>query len=95
MYPENIEELFNMVPIGTPVRIINEPYKVGTENGKLFLEAHIPLQEEQIADAGNLSPLINAVSTTAGTKPADIHWDKAIGLAKEPPGVPLQIGEVG
>ncbi len=46
MYPEDIERLFPMVPVGTPVRLIDQPVKVGRLNGALLLEAHEPLEED-------------------------------------------------
>src|SRR3990167_2340415 len=45
MYPDDIEALFNAVPVGTPVRIVNEWYKLGWRNGYLYIEIHEPLQE--------------------------------------------------
>lgn len=47
MYPENIEELFHQVPVGTEVRIINQPIKVGWFAGSLFLEAHAPFEDDR------------------------------------------------
>ncbi len=46
MYPEDIEALFPQVPVGTPVRIINEPVKTAFVNGELLLEAHPPVDAE-------------------------------------------------
>jgi L,D-transpeptidase ErfK/SrfK len=46
MYPEDIEELFSFVDLGTSVKIINKPYKVGKHNGKAYIEAHKPLSGE-------------------------------------------------
>ncbi|MQT58219.1 L,D-transpeptidase family protein [Pseudomonas sp. FSL R10-0399] len=43
MLNKNVLELAKMVPVGTPVRIINEPYKLGVSGGKVFLEVHEPL----------------------------------------------------
>lgn len=40
MYAEDIEDLYQRVRVGTPVRIINEPIKLGLHDGKIFLEAH-------------------------------------------------------
>jgi L,D-transpeptidase ErfK/SrfK len=42
LYPEDIERLFELVPIGTTVRIIYEPIKVGWRDGALFIEIHAP-----------------------------------------------------
>lgn len=44
MYPENAVTLFRMVPVGTPVRIIDAPYRVGQRSGlRLYLERFKPL----------------------------------------------------
>lgn len=47
MYPEDIEMLFDEVPVGTPVQIVNQPVKVGWLDGTLFLEVHPPLAEDR------------------------------------------------
>jgi len=33
------------VPVGTKVRILNDPYKFGVSGGKVYLEAHTPLDD--------------------------------------------------
>jgi L,D-transpeptidase ErfK/SrfK len=40
MYPEDIEWLFRMVPIGTPVTVVDQPVKLGWKDGELYLEVH-------------------------------------------------------
>lgn len=40
MTPEDIEYLFEFVAVGTPVRIINEPVKIGHINGNTYIEVH-------------------------------------------------------
>ena len=47
MLPEDVAWLFERIPVGTPVRIVNQPVKVGWEEGRLFLEVHPPLEEDQ------------------------------------------------
>jgi L,D-transpeptidase ErfK/SrfK len=47
MYPEDIEALYNSVPIGTPVYIVKQPVKVGWLNNVLYIEAHPDLEGEQ------------------------------------------------
>ena len=46
LYPEDIETLFPQVRLQTPVRIINQPYKVGRHGDQLYLEAHPYLEED-------------------------------------------------
>ncbi|MBP8830614.1 MAG: L,D-transpeptidase family protein [Desulfobacter sp.] len=40
LYPEDIRELYSAVSLGTQVRIIYEPIKIGYIGKKIFLEAH-------------------------------------------------------
>ncbi|MCK9535532.1 MAG: L,D-transpeptidase family protein [Pseudomonas sp.] len=46
MLNHNVLELASLVPVGEKVRIINEPYKFGIAQGKLYLEAHTPLSDD-------------------------------------------------
>jgi L,D-transpeptidase ErfK/SrfK len=47
LYPEDIEYLFGQVSIGTPVRIVNQPYLFGWLDTELYFEAHAPLDEDE------------------------------------------------
>lgn len=47
MYPEDIEQLFNLVPINTTVAFIDQPIKFGWSGAKLFMEIHKPPSEEE------------------------------------------------
>ena len=44
MFPEHIEYLFDYISIDTPVRIINEPVKIGWEGEQLVMEVHPVLE---------------------------------------------------
>ena len=49
--PDDIEALFNSVPKGTRVQIINEPVKVSVEpDGKRYAEVHQPLSKVESDD---------------------------------------------
>lgn len=45
LFPEDIKSLYSQVSIGTPVKIIHEPYKIGIHNNQLYIEAHEPLSD--------------------------------------------------
>lgn len=47
MYPEDIEKLFELVPVGTQVNIVNQPIKLGWLLDSLFIELHPPLEEDE------------------------------------------------
>jgi L,D-transpeptidase ErfK/SrfK len=55
MFPEDIAFLFNRVSVDTPVRIINEPVKVGWDGDELVMEVHRALEVAAIeTDSGEI-----------------------------------------
>lgn len=48
LYPEDIEKLFHLIPVGTSVQIVNQPIKLGWSGNLLYIELHPPLEEEAI-----------------------------------------------
>ena len=57
LYPENIEYLYELVAIGEPVQIINEPFLLGELDGHLIFEAHAPLEDDTISADDRLNEL--------------------------------------
>ena len=47
LYPEDIEDLFYSVAIGTTVRIIDAPIKIGWRGEFLYLEVHRPFEVDE------------------------------------------------
>ena len=47
MYPEDIEQLHQLVPIGTTVNIVNQPIKTANIHNTFWLESHPPLTQSQ------------------------------------------------
>ncbi|MGI9320887.1 MAG: L,D-transpeptidase family protein [Thiogranum sp.] len=92
LYPEDISRLFPQVPVGTPVRIINEPYVVGRHDGLLYLEAHAPLSEDARRWKGSLEPMQKAVETKAADFTVEVNWQKARKIAGQARGIPLPVG---
>jgi len=91
MYPEDIEELFAKVAVGTPVAIIDQPYKAGWSGGVLYLEAHPPLAEAGHTPESDLTPMVAAI-LRAKRYPLDDHaWRAATRIAREAAGIPTPI----
>jgi L,D-transpeptidase ErfK/SrfK len=93
LYPEDIKSLFNLVSVGTPVTIINESYKAGALNGKLYLESHVPLQEngDRLADEAQIR---RVVDTALKGKQVMIDWDRTFQISTEEQGIPQEVGEM-
>ena len=62
MYPEDIERLFEEIPVGTPVHIVNQPIKLGWLAGSLFVELHPPLDEDKDKYANYMQSVLDAIA---------------------------------
>ena len=47
MYPEDIVCIYNDVPIGTPVRVVNQPNLLGWRGDKLYLQTYPILEDDK------------------------------------------------
>ncbi len=88
MYPENIEALFEIVPVGTPVRIINEPYKVGWGVDSLYLEAHPPLDEDAERIGRDLTVVTELIVKATSERNISVDWDRIGTIFEAASGVP-------
>lgn len=62
MYPEDIERLFEDIPVGTPVHLVNQPIKLGWLAGSLFVELHPPLEEDTDNYANYMQSVLDAIA---------------------------------
>jgi L,D-transpeptidase ErfK/SrfK len=92
MYPDDVEALFPLVPVGTPVRLINEPLKVAWVNGELLLEAHPPVDAEGQSFEPNLDQFSDLLQKAVGTNTVAIHWDYAREVLQKANGVIATVG---
>lgn len=94
MYPEDIEELFSHVPVGTRVWIVDQPYKVGQHNGDLMLEAHDPIVEAGLKANNNLEQIIATVGAVSDVEQKNAARDHALQVAFQHTGIPMRIAEI-
>ena len=92
MYPEDIEGLFPLVPVGTKVRIINEPVKTAFVDGQLLLEAHPPVDAEGQTYEPNLELFSQLLDKALGPTTAAVHWDFARETLQVANGLPTTVG---
>jgi L,D-transpeptidase ErfK/SrfK len=62
MYPEDIERLFEAIPVNTAVELVNQPIKLGWLAGSLFLELHPPLEEDEEKYQDYMQSVLDAIS---------------------------------
>ena len=94
MYPADIERLANAVPKGTPVTIINQPYKAGWKDGVLYLEVHPSLDGAGgKADLSARSLSNTLARSRKGNPDVAIHWGEVWRVRATEQGIPLAVGE--
>jgi len=83
MYPEDIEKVFDDIPVGTPVRIVNQPIKLGWLAGSLFIELHPPLEEDEEKYADYMQSVLNSIADflAAEDDTPDINASRTINLS--------------
>ena len=95
---KDVTELVGMVPVGTPVRFINEPYEFGVSGGKLYIQAHQPLSTKtgQPAVIDQKTALVNALIQRTDLGPsAQVDWTRIDEAVKTFSGVPVEIATLG
>jgi L,D-transpeptidase ErfK/SrfK len=92
MYPEDIEALFPLVPVNTPVWLINEPVKVARVDGQVWLEVHPPVDAEGQRAAVDIEGFYGVANKALGETPAAIHWDFVLATLQQASGMPQMVG---
>ena len=99
LYPEDIKQLFRMVPNGTPVRIVNQPYLFGWQNGRLYLQAYGPLKDDKRPWKTNTTLLGHMLTPSLIAELArtrqKIDWPRVSALLLRPKVVPLPVSGHG
>lgn len=95
LLPEHIETLFQLVPIGTQVRLVNQPVKLGWGPGGLYVEAHSPLEEDDVAIETVIAETLSKARTKVAARP-DLELDEASLSAAiiEKSGLPVPVTRV-
>jgi len=93
LYPEDIEDLFYAVAVGTTVRIIDAPIKIGWRGEFLYLEIHRPFEaDERLALP---RPSWEDLETRLGNSLRDgtrIDSSRTLAVFERGDGIPMPIG---
>jgi len=96
LYPEDIAVFFDLIPIGTKVTVVNQPYLFGWRDGTLYFQAYTVMED----DSRNWSKdrkrlLANLLNPKLRAKIAqhddEIDWQRVGDLAHTPRAVPVPI----
>jgi L,D-transpeptidase ErfK/SrfK len=91
MYPEDIESLYALVSVGTPVAIVDQPIKLGWLGELLYVEIHPPLEERK-SERGLKAAVLDLLRAESEKRPFVLD-DAALDAALEVQnGIPTPIG---
>ncbi len=96
LYPEDIAQLFAMVPLGTQVRVVNQPFVFGWRDGQLYMQPFGVLEDDTRdwtkAERRLLSKsLATTLQQQLQAHETQVDWTLVSALARAPRGVPVPI----
>ncbi len=100
LFPEDIEQLFDMIPIGTQVRVVNQPYVFGWSGGQLYMQSFGALEDDGRDWKRAERKLLDRALTAGMRKRLKSHgqqldWDLVAALAHKPRGIAVPVTETG
>jgi L,D-transpeptidase ErfK/SrfK len=95
LYPEDIERMFDAIPIGTQVRVVNQPFLFGVSDGELLMQAYTVLEDDKrwinLPRAAFNKAMSPEIQKAVKDGSLAIDWDGVTALGKTPRGVPVRI----
>jgi L,D-transpeptidase ErfK/SrfK len=97
LYPEDIQQFFNMVPIGTQVRVVDQPFVFGWRDDQLYMQPYDVLEDDTRDWNGKAQKKLLTKSLAARLQQQvqqhheQVNWELVSSLARSPRGIPVPI----
>lgn len=97
LYPEDVATLFDSIPVGTQVTVVDQPVKLGWRDGALWIQAHPSQDQADAVEAGEPLPpepapgLAELVRAKAGDAAGRVDWTRIGDALEQRRGVPVRI----
>src|SRR3984885_4182421 len=100
LYPEDIAVFYDLIPIGTKVTVVNQPYLFGWRDGTLYLQAYSVMEDDSRNwDKNRKRLLANLMNPKQRQKIGqriegadnDVDWQRVGDLAHSPRAVPVPV----
>jgi L,D-transpeptidase ErfK/SrfK len=96
LYPEDIEKFFGMVPVGTQVTVVNQPFVFGWHRSELYLQAYDVLEDDK-RDWSKSQPKLLAKTLTKriqaelAERKESVDWARVAVITKGTRGIPVSV----
>lgn len=91
MLPEDIDSLFPRLPEGTQVRLINDSFKLGWDDGTLYVQAYPYLDEEQGTTIQRVTEALSQVEASIDSNDYPIDYGRLREVVEVPSGMPVAL----
>ncbi len=96
LYPEDIAVFFDLIPIGTKVTVVNQPYLFGSRDGALHLQAYAVMEDDRRDWTDNRKQLLAHLLSPKLRKEVSeqdngIDWQRVGDLAHSPRALPVPV----
>jgi L,D-transpeptidase ErfK/SrfK len=100
LYPEDIAVFYDLIPIGTKVTVVNQPYAFGWRDGTLYMQAYAVMEDDSRDwDKNRKRLLANLMNPKQRQKIGqriegannDVDWQRVGDLAHSPRAVPVPV----
>jgi L,D-transpeptidase ErfK/SrfK len=100
LYPEDIAVFFDLIPIGTKVTVVNQPYAFGWRDGTLYMQAYAVMEDDSRNwDKNRKRLLANLMNPKQRQKIGqriegadnDVDWQRVGDLAHSPRAIPVPV----
>jgi L,D-transpeptidase ErfK/SrfK len=92
MYPNDVARVFDETRVGTPVHIINQPYKVGVADGQVYLEVHPHLDEDKHVFNDQYSHVVKLILDRVKGHQVRLVWTDIRRAIETKDGIPRVVG---
>src|SRR5580692_2645284 len=96
LYPEDIAVFFDLIPIGTKVTVVNQPYLFGWRDGTLYMQAYAVMEDDSRNWSKDRKRLLAKLlhpkeRGKIAQHDAEIDWERVAELAHSPRAVPVPV----
>jgi L,D-transpeptidase ErfK/SrfK len=99
LYPEDIAQIFEAVPDGTKVTVVNQPFLLGWRGDRLYVQAYEPLVDDKRdwsdvpkALRQKLKKPKSALWKRVAEHDGQVDWEAVRAAAAEPRGIAFSVG---
>jgi L,D-transpeptidase ErfK/SrfK len=96
LYPEDIAVFYDLIPIGTKVTVVNQPYLFGTRDATLYLQAYAVMEDDSRDWSNNRQRLLAHLLSPKLRKEVSVRddgidWQRVGDVAHSPRAIPVPV----